>query len=166
MEEFQYKFSIKEKNIILQKMDRLGVELSRETSYKYTYFKVPGIESGFSKILRIKESKKGSVVDLKIRNEVGAEAVFESGIKDAESIKKILKGIGCREMAVLEKNRRTFKNEYVRIDLDEINGLGIFLEVKFKEKEKKKAEAFISSLGLDVEKSDKRSLAEIYSSSK
>jgi len=166
MKEYQYKFPIDDKNAIFEKMKLASLDLSPEVPYKYTYFKLPEGTADSKKTLRIKESPKGSVVDFNVKGDFGDKKVMESEIKDPESMKNILIGVGCKAQVVFRKKRRTFKNEFIRIDLDEIDGLGTFLEVKFKEKGKKKTKEFLTSLGLDMEKGDKRSMIEIWKSPK
>lgn len=68
---------------------------------------------------------------MKTRDEFRKWKKYRSSVEKPEQIKSILERLGCRTAGVFHKTRRTFENEYIRIDLDEIENIGTFLEIKF-----------------------------------
>jgi len=55
---------------------------------------------------------------------------YETAVSDGETAKKLLEALGCREFAAVEKIRRTYRLEDVKLCLDEVAGLGSFLELE------------------------------------
>lgn len=165
MRESQCKFLIKNAEKFAEIFKITGIEFSDPISYKYTYFQHKGAK-GDEKVIRIKESAAEKILDMKVRDNRGVKMILESEIGDVESIGNILKEMSCEVVAVFKKKRRIFENEFIKLNLDEIENLGTFLEVKFDENAKNKATDFLSVLGLDIKSGDERSLLEIYRSLK
>jgi len=167
MREYQYKFPIGDAKKILNAFETSGIKFSNPVPYEYSYLKLPGVRRNGNRTLRIKEFEAKKVLDMKIKDGDGViKKVIESEIVDVENMKKILSEIGCEVEAIIKKKRRTFKNNLLRIDMDEIDGFGNFLEIKFREDGKLAAKKLMKSLGLDIKKSDKRSISEIFRSAK
>lgn len=55
---------------------------------------------------------------------------YETAVSNGETAKKLLEALGCREFAAVEKIRRTYRLEDVKLCLDEVAGLGSFLELE------------------------------------
>lgn len=161
--EYQYKFHLENKNELLEKLQRMKVELAPPKNYMYTYFKPPRrIKSSFA-VIRVKESDKEKIIDMKIRNNKTEEwERLESRVEDSEQIKKILEIIGCKAMVIFRKSRQTYFDKFFRLDLDTYRGLGVFLEIKFKLFDKERTESFLRQIGIDPAKHDRRSIVEIY----
>lgn len=161
--EYQYKFHLKDKDELLEKLQRIGIELTPPVNYMYTYFKPPRrIKSSFA-VIRVKESDKERTIDMKIRNNKTEEwERYESKIDNPAQVTKILETIGCKAMVIFRKSRQTFINQFLRLDMDTYKGLGVFLEVKFKISNKKNVESFLRQIGVDPVKHDRRSIVEIY----
>jgi predicted adenylyl cyclase CyaB len=158
----QYKFHIVDKGIIIAKLKDLNISLSCPITNLYTYFDPPKKIEGTFASLRIIESKSKNYIDMKTRDEFQKWQRVKSSIDKPEEVKAILKEIGCKTSGIFYKVRQSFENEYVHIDLDEIENVGNFLEVKFDDKVRDKIEALISSIGIDPNTHDTRSLMEIY----
>lgn len=158
----QYKFRISEKEDIVKKLKKIDIPLSPPIANLYTYFELPGKKEDAFASLRLIESKDKNYIDMKTRDEFRKWKKYRSSIGKPEQIKSILERMGCRTAGVFHKTRRSFENEYIRIDLDEIEKIGTFLEIKFDDINKKKVESLILSIGIDPETCDNRSLMEIY----
>ena len=161
--EFQYKFHLENKNELLEKLQRAKIELTPPVSYMYTYFKPPRrIKSSFA-VIRVKESEREKMIDMKIRNNKTEEwEHLESKVEDSQQIIKILEIIGCKAMVIFRKSRQTYLGRSFRLDLDVYKGLGAFLEIKFNLPNKEKTESFLQQIGIDPAKHDRRSIVEIY----
>jgi len=158
----QYKFNITNKDSLVEELENSNIFLSPEITNLYTYFELPQKREGTFASLRIIESKDKNYIDMKTRDEFKKWNIFKSSIEKPEQVKVILMELGCKISGTFYKVRRSFENEYIRIDLDEIENHGTFLEIKFNDKDKEKVEALILKIGIDPNEHDTRSLMEIY----
>ena len=55
---------------------------------------------------------------------------IEVRVEDPEKVYRILKALGFREVARVEKQREVYEKEGVSIALDEVKGLGSFIEIE------------------------------------
>ena len=59
-----------------------------------------------------------------------ARMEYETAVSDGETAEKLLEALGYQTFAVVEKIRRTYRLADVSLCLDEVNGLGNFLELE------------------------------------
>lgn len=59
-----------------------------------------------------------------------ARTEHETAVSDGEPAKKLLEALGFQQFAVVEKVRRTYRLKDVKLCLDEVTGLGSFLELE------------------------------------
>jgi len=160
----QFKFLIKNKEEFERNIRSKKIEFGEESVHSYTYFKIPKAFD-LDAILRIKESKEKISTDLKIKeNRSGEYDHFESAIGDMDQMTQIYSRLGYEPIVTFHKTRKTFQNEFVRLDLDLVKELGTFLEVKFSMDKIEKVKKFLKNLGVDINKADKRSNIDIYTS--
>lgn len=82
----------------------------------------------------------------------------ESEIRDPATIKQILLDLGFKTSVIIKKRRETFETDKFIICLDEVKGLGNFLEIEAKklfgsiEETKKECEKFAKILNPTLEK--------------
>ena len=57
---------------------------------------------------------------------------FEVKVNNPEKAKEILQGLGFKPKILIEKKRTEFETQSLKISLDEVNGLGCFLEIEAK----------------------------------
>lgn len=57
---------------------------------------------------------------------------FETEIKDIESIEKILSALNMKLIATVDKKRETWKYKDYELAMDNVKGLGDFVEIEFK----------------------------------
>lgn len=92
---------------------------------------------------------------------------FESGVKDPETMHAILDGLGFEPVATVRKERDRYELDDYVVTLDEVAGLGSFVEVETQateaDIEAARAGAFelVESLGLDPEQSIRTSYLEL-----
>jgi len=85
--------------------------------------------------LRVRESPKGASLNYKCWHK-GEQVVscdeHETKISDAAATKLLLLALGFTELIVVDKTRRTWHHRGVEYALDQVRGLGGFLEVEAK----------------------------------
>jgi|GEM_PF-5329932 len=157
----QFKIIINEPDAFLDRVKDV-IDFSGPKDHVYTYYLLPSNESEVI-TLRIKESPKGTSIDLKVKNnETNKREHFESGIDNPEQVGRIF-GIAIGEpTAVFKKHRYTYKNDFVRLDLDLIKNLGNFLEVKYREEDTEQAEELLEKLGVSDFEREPRGNVEIF----
>jgi predicted adenylyl cyclase CyaB len=87
--------------------------------------------------LRLRLSPQGSFITYKHYYPPNSEKTdycdeFETKVDNLASMEKILKSIDIREMVVVEKKRTTWTLDDVEIVIDEVTGLGTFMELEAK----------------------------------
>ena len=135
-----------------------GISFSEPSTHEYTYFK-----TNSNSTLRIKVSKDDVSTDMKIKtDDSGTYTHLETDIKDAEALKKIYINLGYKPIVTFHKTRKTFKNDIIRLDLDNVKELGTFLEVKFSKDNLDQVKTFLNNINLKIEDADRRSNIDIY----
>ena len=59
-----------------------------------------------------------------------ARTEYETAVADGEAAGKLLEALGCRPVSTVEKLRREYRLEDVTLCLDEVTGLGAYLELE------------------------------------
>ena len=83
---------------------------------------------------------------------------FETEANDFDSMEKIFQNLGLKELVTIDNSKHTFLKDNFEIVIEEVQGLGNFLEVEWMEKDSTKTVKeiktdifnFIKSLGLNV----------------
>ena len=79
---------------------------------------------------------------------------YETSIGDADTIKKVISLLGLKPLIKVHNKRKIYKHKNFEIELEEIDGLGLFIEVEKMSRsademrEKEKIREFIRGLGL------------------
>lgn len=89
-----------------------------------------------SEWLRIRETKESCTLNYKLWLPVGAKIQnqckeFETEVSDSYAVKQILAHLSFEEIAIVEKERRCWKYDGVEISIDEVKGLGSFIELEY-----------------------------------
>ncbi|MDR0367464.1 MAG: class IV adenylate cyclase [Rickettsiales bacterium] len=100
---------------------------------KHTHFMIKG-EMAYLRLRRDAENETASL-DLKTVNKErkGVFGEYECRLAGADSLgmaAKILDMLGFRKAHVIDKSRKSFKLGEVSVDMDEVRGLGRFVEVE------------------------------------
>lgn len=125
-----------------------------------------------SEWLRIRETKEACTLNYKLWLPIGAKIQnqcreFEIEISDVYAMKQILSHLSFEEIAIVEKNRRSWKYDKVEISIDEVKGLGSFIELEYSEEVEeskieeinKLFEKILHSLNAEVSERDRRGYA-------
>lgn len=148
MYEIEIKFKFKSKNVAEaeERLKSLNLKWNLPITQKDRIFlsktmKEYKIVEG-TQILRIREEIKNEVclkkvLTMKIQQENALESrEFESKIDDTEQIKSIIEELGFNEFVCVEKTRKKSQFNQYNLCLDEVKGLGVFLEIEFLSQEK------------------------------
>lgn len=87
--------------------------------------------------LRLRESNKGSSVNYKnwhYDNDGRSTHCdeYETPVSDIDQMRKIFKAVDIKPLITVEKKRKTYRYKDYEVALDEITGLGSFVEVEYK----------------------------------
>jgi predicted adenylyl cyclase CyaB len=97
-----------------------------------TYFE-PELGINFEgKYLRVREDliKKTNSLDFHIARDDFATEEYETKIDNPEIARRILKELKMKERCVVDKKRESFQKGNVTIEIDDVKGLGDFVEVE------------------------------------
>jgi len=134
MIEVEIKVRIKNKEEIAEKLKKLGFKFIKKKFQEDIYFN--GIDRDFRKTdeaLRIRDDNgtyyvtyKGPKIDRisKTREEI------EVRIGDKEKMRLIFKKLGFREVRPIRKVREIYKKDDITASIDDVEGLGLFLELE------------------------------------
>ena len=164
MVEIEAKFKIKSQKAITRELKKVGARLVEETKEKDIYYRSP-TGSRMPSAVRLRSSGKRTVFTVKsipkkvfsrsfkIRNE------FETDIKNKKAFQEILKILGFREAFRKEKYRLSYQWRRLKISVDKMPFIGLYLEI---EGEKKKIRCAAKALGLDMKNAITHTYMELF----
>lgn len=138
MIEVEVKAKIKDFNSVKKMLNEISAEKSHVEHQKDSYFNSP--IKDFAKTdeaLRIRKVNVNNKVKIfitykgpKIDAQSKTREEIEVGIEDSEKVAKIFEHLGFKKVATIVKNRTIYNlNEYI-ISLDEVEGLGPYMEIE------------------------------------
>jgi adenylate cyclase class 2 len=123
---------------------------------------VPGLSSEYA---QIELTYKGPKVDKRTKTRLE----FTSGVSDFEAVAEILRHTGFKYVATIRKRRVFFDIEGITTSIDDIEGIGLFLELEAIAKGEEKMQvartkllSLVKRLGFDPRKMVRESYLEIY----
>lgn len=97
-----------------------------------------------------------------------ARTEYETGVSDGGTAQKLLEALGYRPLAQVDKVRRTYRLDQVALCLDQVEGLGGFLELELlvpgeeqREAAVERLLALLEALGVSRERLSRRSYLEL-----
>ena len=154
--EVEAKARVKSLREIEEKLKARGAKLVKSVVQKADYY-APPWKQDFKKkgtfLLRIRKEGKKTVFSIKkLSSNPGARIEFETAVEDPLALEKILAHSGFKKIASVNKKRGEYSMGKVHYCLDDVEGLGKFVEVEsFSSQGKKtlsKLEKLLHSLGL------------------
>ena len=137
--EVELKFSLLNHEDTIEKLKQTAKLIFEEEYQRDTYY-IPEhrnfiIQKPISEWLRIRETKKCFNLNYKkwhnSENEFAVSCdEFETNFEDLNALKNILAELNFREIIMLEKSRSSWNYNDVEISVDEITGLGHFIELE------------------------------------
>lgn len=157
MMEKEFKGEVLDVPELVRRLEELGLAVAAECIEIDTYYSHPC--RNFSKTdeaLRIRERKCDEDVhyvitykgrrfyegDFKVRKEIEAPLVREA----VELIKELLKELGFTPLAIVQKRRTILRREGVEVTVDELPGIGTFVEVELAGKSQRSAVEVVERL--------------------
>ncbi len=138
--EIEKKYYIKTTKIdeLTEIIKKSGAEYEGENKQCDIYFNVPGRDSLTSKeCLRIRKSEtkieityKPPTKDSDMNNGFFAKKEINLAILDEKMAKILLLDIGCTILAEVKKERKCFKLDKFKIFIDNIQSVGLFIEIE------------------------------------
>ena len=94
----------------------------------------PESDLRLNETFRVRKTKKGHYLTYKKQHFKGKLWVYsdeyETKVEDYNTIKKIIKMLGLKELITVHNRRNIYKYKDFEIELEDIEGLGIFIEVE------------------------------------
>ena len=159
--EIEVKAYLKNFEEIRKKLELLGCSLSEPVKQEDIIYLPNGVDIDDVKkgtnSLRIRKEKGKYIFNLKQRMDVSLDCIErETVIADPQAMNEIIKLLGFYEFQKLTKTRRKCKYNEYEICLDEVEGLGAFVEVeKISSEDGEKVQQelfqFLESLGVKCE---------------
>ncbi|MFH1745192.1 MAG: class IV adenylate cyclase [bacterium] len=162
--EIEKKYKVNNSSVeeLTKKIEKIGAVFAGDKDQLDIYFNVPGRDSFTSKeCLRIRSSDTGKEITYKpsTREEYVDKGFFAKKeinlpINDVGIAKILLQDIGCTILAEVKKRRRQFRLDKFKICIDNINNLGLFIEIEIMDvfdniqKSVKEIDKLMSSLNL------------------
>ncbi|HSE61034.1 MAG TPA: class IV adenylate cyclase [Candidatus Saccharimonadales bacterium] len=134
MREIEIKARVKDKQKLLDKIEQLGITLGEPKTHHDVVFCKPG-QKDYEKDslwLRIR-TENGSKVIWTIKGDTGRKLdsiEHEVEVSDGEELEKMLRLLGHELYSDLTKTRRKAKHGEFEICLDDVDGLGSYIEVE------------------------------------
>ena len=114
---------------------RLGAKKITEETMEDVYFSHPGRDFGKTdETLRLRKKADGAALSYKgprmSMERAKAREEIDLRIDNALAAQRIIERLGFKEVCVVKKNRRSFHLDKIRVDVDDVEGLGEFVELE------------------------------------
>ncbi len=114
---------------------RLGAKKISEESMEDVYFSHPGRDFGKTdEAFRLRKKNGGSELSYKgprmSSERTKAREEINLRIDDALTAQRIIERLGFKEVCVVRKNRKSYTLDKMRVDVDDVEGLGEFVELE------------------------------------
>lgn len=140
-------------------LGKAGAEFVSEEETEDIYFRHPGRDFGKTdEALRLRKREGVSELTYKgprmrfEHTKAREELTLRTG--DALAAQRIVERLGFTEFMTIRKKRRNFKYDKIRIALDQVDGLGEYVELELITEEPKRAEALIEQMRSELSLSD------------
>lgn len=139
--EIEIKFPLKNPEQLVRELDSKAKHEGKDIFQKDSYY-VPAHRDFFDKTypyewLRIRESTKGAFLNYKHFHPENVEKTdycdeLETMVENPRILRKIFASLDFKEAVVVEKTRNTWNFKGVEIAVDNVNGLGFYIELEAK----------------------------------
>ena len=157
--EVESKFRSPGNDKVEKALNKLGAELVREEETEDVYFQHPGRDFGETdEALRLR--KKEGVSELTYKGprmrleHTKAREEVTLRTDDPLAVQRIVERLGFKEFMVVRKRRKNFKYDKIWIAVDDVEGLGEFIELELITEEPTRAGALIEHMRKDLELTD------------
>lgn len=135
MLEVEAKFAVRDQEGVRTRLDRKGVRMGRRQQERDVYYNAPHRDFGETdEALRVRYDDTGVTVTYKgpkIRvGSAKAREEFNLSVASGETLETILSRTGFLRAAVVSKVREFYEIGDVTVTLDDVEGLGTFIEIE------------------------------------
>ncbi|MEN9625771.1 MAG: hypothetical protein RL557_99 [archaeon] len=136
--EIELKFPLLNPTTLIEKLKLIaqsekGEDVQRDIYYTPFHRNFLDIKP-ISEWLRLRESKKGFSLNYKKWHNEKGDTIscdeFETSLENTEVLKNIFKRLDFKELITVEKNRIVFNYKDTEIAIDDVQGLGTFIEIE------------------------------------
>ena len=168
--EVELKYQLKNVANVIGILDEIAGFIDDETQID-TYYNSPRknflvYKNNISHWFRVREEERGSSINYKIWQPEDSEhqthsLEYESQISSPESIHKMFVALGFEFLVAVKKKRRRYLLGSIEISIDQVDGLGEYIELEYKgeldtiENARERLFTCISEIGADVCERDK-----------
>jgi len=136
--EVEIKYPLLNSEEIIKRLDSIAEKKSTDESQRDIYYNAPHRDftskDPIAEWLRIRESSRGMSANYKEWHFKDGKAMYcdeyETGLQDMGAMSRIFKALDFRELVTVSKVRNTWIYKDVEIVVDEIEGLGTFIELE------------------------------------
>ncbi|MEA3515363.1 MAG: class IV adenylate cyclase [Nanoarchaeota archaeon] len=130
--EIEIKARLKDKKKVATKLKQLGAEEQKQKHQFDQYYNHPSKDiretNEYIRLRYLHNKNKGKFCYHV--NAGDATKEYEVPVEDINTFKQILKLCGFSPLGLIDKKRRTFDLDSFEITIDEVNGIGDFLEIE------------------------------------
>ncbi len=159
MLEVEAKFAVRDQEDVRARLNRKGVQMGLRQQERDVYYNAPHRDFGKTdEALRVRYDDAGFTVTYKgPKVRVGgakAREEFNLAVASGETLEEILSRLGFRRAATVSKMREFYEIGDVTVTLDDVEGLGTFVEIEIlteddKEDAADRIGAIAKELGVD-----------------
>ncbi|MHC4946163.1 MAG: class IV adenylate cyclase [Planctomycetota bacterium] len=135
---------------LLKKLEKRGAEFLKREQHLDIYFQHPGRDfSRTDEALRIRRAGHESILGYKgpkLGNAGKIRQELETRLEDPAGLSKILESIGFRHAGEVRELRETWRLNEVSLFIDQVEGLGDFVEIEKKVEEDREHAEVLASL--------------------
>ena len=149
MLEVESKFRSPGNDVVLKSLGDLGARLISDETFEDAYYSHP--TRAFDKTdeaLRLRMYEDHSELTYKgprtMSSSAKAREELSAHIEDSLSLRRILERLGFAEIASVRKRRVSFAFDLLRVDVDDVEGLGQFVELELMTEDPSRAERLIA----------------------
>ncbi|HUV61185.1 MAG TPA: class IV adenylate cyclase [Thermoplasmata archaeon] len=150
MLEVEVKFRSPGNDLVIEALKRLGAERLTEESIEDVYYGHPSRDFGSSdEAVRLRRRPDSAELTYKgprmTSSSAKAREELSMVVSDALSAGRILERLGFSELISVRKRRTTYLMDTLKVDVDEVEGLGQFVELELMTEDVAKAEKLLGS---------------------
>ncbi|MHA1268801.1 MAG: class IV adenylate cyclase [Candidatus Helarchaeota archaeon] len=134
MIEVEIKVPIDDKSTIVEKLKKIGFNYKKVVRQEDVYFQHP--ERNFVKTdeaLRVRESLEGTFLNYKgpkLDSETKTREEIEIYFEDNGNLIRIFEKLGFQKVFIVKKSREIFEKNEIKASIDNVEGLGLFMELE------------------------------------
>ena len=156
MREIEIKAKVADKSLLVANITRAGIQLSKPIKQHDVVYGVKGVADNAPESiwLRIRtENDAKTIFTLKKQHSGGLDSIeHETEVSDSSELASIISVLGFTLYSDLTKTRQKAKYNTIEICVDEVEGLGVFIEAEKLTDESADGHTVVEALWAELEK--------------